>query len=86
MLTTPGSTNAVRLPASISMIRFIRVRAMTTEPLRGMAPPESPVPAPRGTMLAPCRFAIRTAAMTSSAEPGTTTAPGIALSIDPSYS
>ena len=75
---------------SIARIDFddpvIRVRAMTTDPLRGMAPPESPVPAPRGTILAPCRFAIRTAAMTSSAEPGTTTALGIALSIDPSYS
>ena len=41
---------------------------------------------PRATMYAPWRFAIRTIAETSSALRGSTTACGVALSIDPSYS
>src|SRR6516165_1376721 len=66
-LRTPGSTHASFAAGSISRIRFILVVTMmtgTTSPV-GTAPPESPVPEPRGTNGRPWSRLIRTAALTS---------------------
>ncbi len=53
----------------------------------GMAPPERPVPAPRATNGAPCRPQISTAADTSAAVRGSTTASGTARHpVSPSHS
>ena len=53
-MTTPGSTTARRLSGSIARIRFMREHSITTAPSFASAPPESPVPAPRGTNGTPC--------------------------------
>src|SRR6185436_7549196 len=74
-LTTPGSTQAMRLSRSTSRIRFIRVSETTTGAPSGIAPPASPVPAPRGTTDRPCRAAILTIACTSPVEVGKQTGP-----------
>jgi hypothetical protein len=47
--TTPGSTRARRFTGSTSRMRFIRAVPTMTPPCGGQRPPESPVPAPRGT-------------------------------------
>ena len=86
MLTTPGSTTATRLTGSTSRILFSRVKARTREPSRATAPPESPVPAPRGVTGTPRRFAALTTSATSSVEPGTATARAAPFSMEPSYS
>ena len=64
----------------------MRVITTATPPRIGTAPPASPVPEPRGTTGTRCRLAIATAAATSSALPGSTTASGSARSIVASYS
>ena len=46
---TPGSTTAISSSGEISRIRFSRSVEMTSAPLGTLAPPESPVPRPRGT-------------------------------------
>ena len=77
-LVTPGCTRARRLGTSTSRIRFIRARPMTMPSAIGIAPPESPVPAPRATNGTPWAAHTRTAATTSAVERGSTTASGIA--------
>ena len=68
-------------------MRFIRESATTTAPSTGSAPPERPVPAPRGTMGAPAARAARTTAATSSVEPGSTTSAGrTRYPVSPSHS
>ena len=47
---TPGWVTTHRLAGSISRIRFIAVNAMVRAPSMPAAPPDSPVPAPRGTI------------------------------------
>ena len=47
--TTPGSTTAKRSTGSISTMRSMREHSITTPPPCATAPPERPVPAPRGT-------------------------------------
>ena len=64
----------------------MRVVTMTTPPSQGIAPPERPVPEPRAVTGSPCRRAMRTAAATSSAVSGRTTASGRPRSIVASYS
>ena len=64
----------------------MRVVTMTTPPSQGMAPPVRPVPAPRAVTGRPCLRAMRTAAATSSASAGKTTASGMPRSIVASYS
>ena len=54
----------------------MRVRTTLMAPSTAMAPPESPVPAPRGTSGTRCRAARRTMALTSAVLPGKTTASG----------
>ena len=75
-LTTPGSTTASRLSPSTRRIRFSRVNTRSTAPGSASAPPESPVPAPRGTNGTPCTARSRTTAISSSREPGRTTRSG----------
>ena len=48
----------------------MRVRGMTTLFCKGVAPPERPVPAPRGRKGMPCALKICTTRCTSSVEPG----------------
>mgnify|MGYP006369474541 CR=1 FL=1 len=74
-MVTPGSAQAVWVWGSTSR-RVIRVKATTMDPSSGTAPPERPLPAPRGTSTTPCRRARRTKAATSSRLSGRTTAKG----------
>ena len=53
LFTTPGWTTQVRLSRSMSSTRSILDRSSTTQPSVALAPPDSPVPAPRGTTGAP---------------------------------
>ena len=53
----------------------------------GSAPPESPVPAPRGTNAIPRRWSARSTALTSSVECGMTSRSGALFSmVQPSHS
>ena len=54
------------------------VTSSTPPPCCGVAPPASPVPAPRGVTGTPCACAQRTSAATSSVERGSTTTSGSA--------
>src|SRR6476620_9459988 len=47
-LTTPGSTTARQFSASTDTTRLNRLRPISTTP-SASAPPDNPVPAPRGT-------------------------------------
>src|SRR5207302_1657359 len=58
-LMTPGCTTARRFGTSISRMRAIRANETTTPPSTGIAPPESPVPAPRGTIGTACSWQNR---------------------------
>src|SRR5205807_1548821 len=71
-----GSTTASLLRASILRMRFSRVSTISTASPSASAPPERPVPAPRGTNGMPCAPSSRTTAITSSRLPGSTTTPG----------
>ena len=51
---TPGWTTATRFSRSISRIRSIAVKAMVRPPSMPAAPPDRPVPAPRGTIGTRC--------------------------------
>jgi hypothetical protein len=73
-LTTPGWTTARRSAGSISRISRIRSVESTTHPSTAFAPPESPVPAPRGTTGMPCRAQAATTAATSAVDSGRATA------------
>ena len=69
LLTTPGCTTASRFSWSISRTRSIIDRSRMTQPLTASAPPDGPVPAPRGASGRPSRRCARRAA------PGLPTAP-----------
>ncbi len=75
--STPGSTHAMRFTASTDSTRFIFVVAMTSAWSNGVAPPASPVPAPRATNGTPCRTAATTAACTSAVVNGKQTTPAV---------
>src|SRR5664279_5013146 len=65
----------------------MRVRATTTQPGTGSAPPDRPVPAPRGTRARPFSHASFTTATTSAVEAGRTTSPGMTRKlVSPSHS
>ena len=85
-LTRPGCTTARRFGTSTSRMRDIRANEITTPPSTGMAPPERPVPAPRGTSGTPCSAQKRASFATSAVSFGRTTASGVAISTAPSYS
>ena len=72
---SPGCTTAVRVVGSTS-IAVIRSVETTRQPSTADAPPDSPLPAPRGTTGMPFAAANRTAACTSSVDPARTTASG----------
>ena len=59
----------------------IRLTDNTIPPCSGVAPPASPVPAPRGVTGIPRTWAHLTIAATSSVERGSTTTSGANLSI-----
>ncbi len=72
----PGWTTATRFSRSISTMRSIAVKAIVSPPSMPAAPPDSPVPAPRGTIGTPNSPHNRTTAATSAVSVGRTTAPG----------
>src|SRR5437867_6724078 len=74
--TTPGSTTASRFLGSMARMRFSRVSTISTASSSASAPPDRPVPAPRGTNGTPSAASRRTTATTSSRLPGSTTTPG----------
>src|SRR5919112_1420568 len=74
-LSAPGSTIATRAAGSISTER-IRSRVTTRQPSTAEEPPDSPVPAPRGTTGTRCSAAQRIATWTSEASVARTTARG----------
>jgi hypothetical protein len=51
ILVIPVSTRATRFASSIASTRVMRVIPSTMESSSGSAPPDSEVPAPRGTTL-----------------------------------
>jgi hypothetical protein len=69
---TPGSTVMQRLSVSTSRMRFMRSKESRMPPKAGTAPPESPVPAPRGVTGMRCSFARRATAATCSVDSGKT--------------
>jgi hypothetical protein len=70
-LVIPDSTRIARFSKSTLRMRFMRERPMTMASSAGKAPPDSDVPAPRGTTFKPVsRQYLRTFA-TSSVEPST---------------
>ena len=75
-LKAPGSTTATWQAVSIS-IAPIRSRLSTIAPSTALDPPESPLPAPRGTTPMPCSAAQRTAVCTWPASSARTTASGL---------
>src|SRR5690606_2127023 len=76
MLRAPGSTRAVRVATSIS-IPVIRSNEMVSAPSTADDPPESPLPAPRGTTGVLVAVAHLIAATTCSVERALRTAHGI---------
>ena len=75
-LKAPGCAIATWQAGSISTA-FIRSRLRTRQPSTAVEPPDSPLPAPRGTTLTPCSAAHRTAVCTCSALSARTTAAGV---------
>ena len=60
----------------MSRMRFIRISPTTTASAIGSAPPDSDVPAPRGTTRTPSAWQNRMTAATCSVVSGSTTASG----------
>src|SRR3954462_7826891 len=73
--STPGPTPASLLTGSTDNTRFIFVVTIIIASSSGVAPPASPVPAPRATNGWPCRTAMRMAACTYSVLVGKHTTP-----------
>ena len=66
----PGWTTATRFSRSISRIRSIAVKAMVRPPSMPAAPPDRPVPAPRGTIGTPSSPRSATSSATSAVSSG----------------
>jgi hypothetical protein len=77
MLVTPGSTTTRWFGRSTSTICRIRLSEIRMPSATGVAPPDSPDPAPRATHGTPARWQARTTACTSAVVRGSTTAPGV---------
>ncbi len=73
---TPASATTYRSAAFTSTMRVIRSSESTMLRAIAFAPPESPVPAPRGTTRRPDAAARRTTADTSCSRSASTTASG----------
>ena len=74
-LTTPGSTQAMRLSRSTSRIRFIRVSDDDDRPAERDRPARQPGARPAGTTARPWRAAILTIGCTSAVDVGKQTGP-----------
>ncbi|MCU0607647.1 MAG: hypothetical protein MUF78_09585 [Candidatus Edwardsbacteria bacterium] len=75
-MITAGWTTAIRFSASISRILSSRSSDSRMPPFTASAPPESPVPAPRGVTGTFPELASSIIAATSAVVPGLTTTPG----------
>ncbi len=75
-LSRPGCTTAVRVTGSTVISRIFSVDS-TMPPSRAVAPPDNPVPMPRGTTATLCADAQRSTACTSSVRVGRTTAAAV---------
>ncbi len=75
-LNGPGWTTAVRFAVSMVIAR-IRSMLSTMPPSTALDPPDSPLPAPRGTTGTRCAVAQRITACTSAVQVGRTTAQGM---------
>ena len=73
---TPGSTTANWLAGSMVLMAVIRSVERTTQPSTALAPPDSPVPAPRVTSGVPVAAQADTTSATSAVVRGRTTAAG----------
>ena len=73
---TPGSTTAIWLAGSIVLMAVISSVERTTQPSTALAPPDSPVPAPRVTSGVPVAAQADTTSATSAVVRGRTTATG----------
>jgi len=69
-----------RLVTSMASIARIRLVQIMTGAATGSVPPDSPVPAPRGTKAMPSAARSRSTALTSAGERGSTTSSGVARS------
>ena len=68
-------------------MRFIRASPTSTQPGTGSAPPDRPVPDPRGTSGRPCACATFTTSTTSAVVSGKTTTAGVSRKlVSPSHS
>ncbi len=86
-LRTPHCTSAVQATASIFSILLSFASDSTTPISCGVAPPESPVPAPRATTGTPIRWQIRRIAAACVSVSGSATTMGDALyAVSPSHS
>ena len=75
-LSRPGCATAVRVTGSTAMSRIFSVLS-TMPPSSAVAPPDSPVPMPRGTTAIRCAVAHLSTVCTSSVRRGRTTASGV---------
>jgi hypothetical protein len=75
-LSSPGWATAVRVTGSTVMSRIFSVLS-TMPPFSAVAPPDSPVPMPRGTTAILCLVAQRITVCTSSVRRGLTTASAV---------
>src|SRR5258708_40340575 len=75
-LVTPGSVTTARLSKSISRMRLNLPKPSSTPYASGSAPPDSEVPAPRGTTLMPCSKQYLSICDTCSVVSGSTTTIG----------
>jgi len=75
-LSSPGWATAVRVTGSTVMSRIFSVLS-TMPPFSAVAPPESPVPIPRGTTAILLAVAHRITVCTSSVRRGRTTASAV---------
>ena len=73
---TPGSTTAIWLAGSTALMAVMSSVDRTTQPSTALAPPDSPVPAPRVTSGVPVAAQADTTSATSAVVRGRTTADG----------
>jgi hypothetical protein len=73
---TPGCTRAVRAAGSMSRMRMNFASDSTTPCLTGVAPPDSPVPAPRATTGTRSSWHSFSTATTCSSRVGSATSSG----------
>ena len=76
-MITPGSTTAIWLARSIVLMAVISSVERTTQPSTALAPPDSPVPAPRVTSGVAVAAQADTTSATSAVVAGRTTAAGL---------